>query len=607
MKFSVSSLLLFLLLSTKWSPVWSKTIINSSAIPSHYESVYMPIGAGQPQWDRKEFKAFGSFPEAFTKCGEFTNDALNEGFTDPSDPTKTASYSNDLQIVCEPSPTRVLVSSADQSYYKFERDMTKECELFVCSKSNYDPPGNKFDIVNRNGTVMAKYPAAENKDRLVCGEKQAVYPEDNSQSDVSFTNEANCFEFDPNLIPNTNTKDGATVVRQVPRWLPSGEDRLNLRHFYFADEKSENLERVPFVFSPKPEPKVFFAPCDTTCDEGRVVKIGMPASAYSAMIYIDPSKCDSFRICFDPLNYMDDGKIPECKPDYTIDVLFKNGVVVWGKKGRASTIELMSRHMHEVKTVAIEFGYGVKKKGEVAGEFYVGNMWREFVESDSNRYGATEAQKLAFFFPTDKCLKKKAGIFSKNIEHGKLLYLGANPNEIVKGIKFDQKGEPIVSAAGETATTTTKVPVIDFTVSTTPAPPRILPEAGALSLIETDQASNTAVFIAGKWWTWGLYIGFVIGTLLTLGIGSGVFYLLRRTVFSVWYRGMYKRYGCDASGTTGGITGIGFGNTTAGVETIAAGATGNTMGGASTMGGTTGGTSTMGGTSSNTSVSSVAM
>ena len=68
------------------------------------------------------------------------------------------------------------------------------------------------------------------------------------------------------------------------------------------------------------------------------------------------------------------------------------------------------------------------------------------------------------------------------------------------------------------------------------------------------------------------------------------------------YRGMYKRYGCDASGTTGGITGVGFGNTTAAVETVV-GTTGGTTVGTSTVG-TTGGGDTTGGTTGSTSGSS---
>lgn len=91
-----------------------------------------------------------------------------------------------------------------------------------------------------------------------------------------------------------------------------------------------------------------------------------------------------------------------------------------------------------------------------------------------------------------------------------------------------------------------------------------------------------------------------------LFIHSGLFFphsrvfCIQRTLESMTfrYRGMYKRYGCDASGTTGGITGVGFGKTTTGDMTIKR--TGGTTG---TTAGTTGTTGTTTGTRTKTSMS----
>ncbi|VDM59328.1 unnamed protein product [Angiostrongylus costaricensis] len=96
---------------------------------------------------------------------------------------------------------------------------------------------------------------------------------------------------------------------------------------------------------------------------------------------------------------------------------------------------------------------------------------------------------------------------------------------------------------------------------------------------------------------WMIFFGFFIGSLLALILAGAILYLARRTVYTDWYRGMYKRYGCDASGVTGGVTGSEFGNTTTAGGTIG-GTTlgGNTTGGLSAMG-TTGGGTTSGGTS----------
>ncbi|ETN74704.1 hypothetical protein NECAME_12793 [Necator americanus] len=103
-------------------------------------------------------------------------------------------------------------------------------------------------------------------------------------------------------------------------------------------------------------------------------------------------------------------------------------------------------------------------------------------------------------------------------------------------------------------------------------------------------------------------------------LGGLILYFARRTFYADWYRGMYKRYGCDASGVTGGVTGSQFGATSTGglqilfkivvfksklhaaggLSTMGTTTGGGTTGSNSTMG-TTGGGSTMGGTPTSTS------
>ncbi|EPB76968.1 hypothetical protein ANCCEY_03936 [Ancylostoma ceylanicum] len=106
------------------------------------------------------------------------------------------------------------------------------------------------------------------------------------------------------------------------------------------------------------------------------------------------------------------------------------------------------------------------------------------------------------------------------------------------------------------------------------------------------------------WMIWAIFWGFLTGSLVAVIIGGLLLYFARRTAYADWYRGMYKRYGCDASGVSGGVTGSQFGSTTTGGNTMStigsttAGTTGgsSTMGttGGSTMGRETGGGSTMG-------------
>ncbi|EFO83564.1 hypothetical protein CRE_03065 [Caenorhabditis remanei] len=607
MKFTLSLLLLTLLHSKPSAGQAPPPPSSSAAPPTVYHSVYVPVGVGEPQTNRKEFKQFGLFPSEFTKCGGSTL-KLNEAF--PQGNTHNA----EILVDCEPSPTRVLIGK-DMILDDFKRDLKTECELFACTDTDYEDKGADLKAIGNSvtGSDVPKAPEKEKKDINVCEAKKAGYMK-NSATQVIFANEGNCFNAITGLEKKIKgiTKD---IPHQVPRWLKADKDLYNLRNFYFSDEvcsglsthpyitkqfqKSENLERVPYIFTHQPTQNPTYLACGTTCDRGKVVKLTMRPAGYSTMIYVDSKKCSSFRICYAAVDFLDDTKTPTCKDDFTIDVLFKNGVVIWGKKGRSSTIEFMSQYHQEAYTVAIEFGYGVKVHGNTVGNFYLGNDHREIVTSDSGGYAASEASQLSFIFPDENCLKEGAGIFSKNIETGKTFTTQAGKVES-KGTKYNDKGEAISGTPAETATTTTKEPVQNLVFTTTPAAVRIMAEPGALSMIEENEAASKALFVAGKWWTWGIYAGFVIGTLVTLAIGGGLFYLLRRTVFGVWYRGMYKRYGCDASGTTGGITGVGFGNTTAAVETVA-GTTGGTTVGTSTVG-TTGGGDTTGSTSGSSTI-----
>uniref|UniRef100_A0A1I7UPE9 CUB domain-containing protein n=1 Tax=Caenorhabditis tropicalis TaxID=1561998 RepID=A0A1I7UPE9_9PELO len=557
--------------------------VSHQQAPAQYYGINIPIAVGEPQSSRK-IAAFGKFHEEFTHCGKTTVENLNPGFVTKENP-KFSSHV-EIYVDCEPTPSRItLTQETGGGFGDFKRDFRKECEMMVCSDKDYPAKGDnlgKTSNMNKDTTTEIMAPAPEKSNVLVCESKQVEWPTTASTSSVLLANEENCYSMDGSL--SGTLERGKTKWHQIPRWLPAGEETFNLRPFLFADERSEYLERVPFIFPHQTASGVSYTKCETACDRGTVVKLTMFPASYQSMIYVQPEKCTSFRICYDPDGFNDDTRTPTCNSDFTIDVLFHNGVIVWGKKGRASMIDMMS-HRHQ-GLVAIEFGYGVTSQGDptkTRPEFYFGNDHREFVTSDSTGYQAESAAKLTFFFPSDDCLVPHAGIFSK------------------------------VCCSRE-KTTTTQEPIIDIIATTTPKAPRVLPN---VRVDPSDvEGLSRAVYVQGKWWTWGVYFGFLSGTLLTLAIGESIFYLFKRTVFAVWYRGMYKRYGCDVSGVTGGLTGVGFGNTTSGVETIAAGATGNTMGvtgGATTTGATTGdgqtGTSTVGsvmGTTSNTN-NSIAM
>lgn len=50
----------------------------------------------------------------------------------------------------------------------------------------------------------------------------------------------------------------------------------------------------------------------------------------------------------------------------------------------------------------------------------------------------------------------------------------------------------------------------------------------------SNEEENPNTYTPGKWWAWGLFVGFIIGSLLGTVIIGGIFYVLRRTVYGFW-------------------------------------------------------------------------
>ncbi|KAF1770187.1 hypothetical protein GCK72_002005 [Caenorhabditis remanei] len=591
---------LLLLLSTV-SHVTGDQLVSTNLNP--LPSLYVPVGVGFSPDNTKLNDDFGMFgnhfggtdKDAFTTCGRKTVKSLNERFTNAH---------IEVDVICEPSPHRVIIKADGKShdFGNLNRKLTEECELFTCSSDSYEAGDtilgtmdiNVYFVPNISSSnlppelrhvpgVSVKSGQPENPATNVCKDKKAGYLKGPTGA-VLFANEAHCYSTNPGK--KYETKD----YIQVPRWLQPGESVRNIRPFFFNGERTSAYDRTPYSFRTETNMNgLQFQKCDTTCDSGKVVKMKARDSKYKISIAIDTVVCTSFRICISPEGFASDDVVPKCDPGKIIDVNVKSGIVVWPNKGRSSLIELMSPY-HQGTPVVVEFGYGIEVNKKDQAEYYIGNDHREIVSSNSAGFNAADSLQLAFFFPVENCLKEKAGIFSKYVENA--VALSSKP--LTQGALYDQALTPIDAEQAEIVTTTTTVGPSNLPHTTTLAAPRAIPDAAHLidaeSAFETNEKSS-ATYLEGKWWTWGIYIGFVIGTLLTLGIGGGLFYVLRRTVFGIWYRGMYKRYGCDVSGTTGGITGVGFGNTVTGDVTVQ-GTTGGTTVGATgtTTSGTTGGT-----------------
>lgn len=622
------SLLLLLLLSPGLVSSQQKQYTHSDPLPS----LYVPISAGSSTFDLKllqeDFGVFGRYfssdpkgatPEVsdeFVFCGKKSVKALNQNFLNDGANT-------DIQTVCEPSPDRIIVrvDGKAQNFGNYQRDLKKECELLTCSADTYPPQGSQLGQMNIQSHVYTLNPdgtrnpkdigksetvdvkvesgAPERAETNVCNDKKPGGSSGGAGS-ILLANEGHCFDTYAalqGLLEPSDIHADAKAFVQIPRWLQPGERRRNIRSAFYDGEHSDFFTRLPYSFKATTQMNSLpYRTCSSRCDSGNVVKLMMKNTQYSIAVSIEPQQCTGFRICLSPENFDRDDVVPTCNPARIIDVLVKNGIVIWPNEGRASLIELFSPKKPLTSTVTVEFGYGVTVNGQSRAEYYIGNDHREIVTSTSKGFKGDDSRKVAFFFPNENCLKKKGGVFTRYAENGKALSSDAN---MKPGESYKDDLTPMTAPQLEVPKTTTMQPIYNFVPTTTLAPLRVVP--GAVSNLgpaeQLTDSKQRAVYKEGKWWTWGIYLGFVIGTLLTLGIGGGLFFLLRRTVFAIWYRGMYKRYGCDVSGTTGGLTGVGFGNTVTGDVTVQGTTGGTTIGstGTSTGGGTTGGTSTMGG------------
>uniref|UniRef100_A0A1I7U8Y6 ZP domain-containing protein n=1 Tax=Caenorhabditis tropicalis TaxID=1561998 RepID=A0A1I7U8Y6_9PELO len=537
----------------------------------------VPIGAGQTP-DASTLKAFGMYGELlpsgeFNTCGKKTVTNLNSNF-----PT---GGNLEMEVICEPSPDRIIIRADGNAfnYGQFQRDLKKECELLTCSSNDYSGKGTTLGTLDIKDTsdVSVVSGEPEKPEISVCDGKEPGFS-NGATGSILFANEAQCFRTYNSLQATLQTAD----FIQIPRWLQPGEKVRNKRSAFYDGEHNHFFKRIPYGFkSENSKGSLNYKECNSACDSGKVVKMTMKKTQYKISITVDPKNCQFFRICLSADGHENDQQIPVCNNDRMIDVQIHNGIVIWPNQGRASLIELRSPHADLSRPVVIEFGYGIQISGQSRAEYYIGNDHREIVTSTSAGFLQADSRKIAFFFPNENCLVPTAGIFHEDVTVGQL---------------FDDNLVPLIplnASQNEIPKTTTVAPIEDIIATTTKSPPRAIPGIAVLPEAEKlfeSQQKHSAVYLTGKWWTWGLYLGFVIGTLLTLAIGGGAFYALRRTIFGVWYRGMYKRYGCDVSGTTGGLTGVGFSNTVTGDVTVQ-----GTAGG-TTIGGTTGGTSTMGGT-----------
>uniref|UniRef100_A0A1I7U926 Transmembrane protein n=1 Tax=Caenorhabditis tropicalis TaxID=1561998 RepID=A0A1I7U926_9PELO len=575
---------------------------NVSALGA--QQILLPTSIGTIDLTSVAGKQIGSLPTAFSKCGKTSVTQQEVGLTGIN--------TFEMRMECLPNPMRVVVASSNAKAFSIangELDLAKCQGLQTCATTTIF----KINHGNESVTGVSNAPLNSFSDsELICDTP--------NNGNVLFSNEMGCENAQE--VPQSDAAASAEVYI-APRWKTSSTDGLFevIRPFTYTglgrkNEKPSIPRTNNFVKLP-PESQMKstheWKKCTASCDIGNIVKFNMnPAGGWKSVIYLN-GKTKGFKVCIDAENHNHHTDVPKCLPRFELFILPRNGLVIWPKNGRASVLEMKSPSISDTQAYAIEFGYGyTKDDGTTTSEFYVANMFREVVLSDSDGWTREQASKVSFFFENADDLVKTAGIWSPQIETG-TTYLDKS---IASGVRDEkvvyQKAGINVKDGSESMVNRYEDKPLPIPATTTPAPKRLSSNIQSAMLLPQTDALNAAIFTNGKWWAWALYFGFVSGALITVAGAGAILYFLRRTAYGFWYRGMYKRYGCDASGTTGGITGVGFGTTTAGAITVggnttAGGGTTGTTGGTTmtTTGGKTTGGTTSGGTTG--SASTIAM
>ncbi|CAO4369059.1 unnamed protein product [Caenorhabditis nigoni] len=586
-----SSLFLLILVTAQPQPPDSNTAVDSP--PSEAQAIYLPTTAGTFQRGTTiQNDKFGQFFTVTGRCGKMSLKTMDIGHD-----ASQIDQSVDLSLECYPHPQRVVIQD----------DSTK---TVVSSGPNKVQPNQCQGLQNCGDKANIQViPFVKGTANMPSNIEKSLNDEFNvcpsTTSNFLFSNEMGCKNPSGGIPDHLNPSSSGTY-RTFPRWKTNEDGFFDLlRPFMYqgkGQKKKQEFERTNSFLTFKNGKDMAtgykWHSCKGLCDRGNIIKFNMKPASWKTTIYLTGGS-KGFKMCIKPEDHKLDDTTPKCKQMFELFVLPQNGVVIWPKTGRASILEMKGPSITGDKEhFAIEVGYGYGKgaNGQLAGEFYVANQYREMVVSDSDGWDVDQASEVAFFFEDPESLMKDGGIYSPHMTSGRTYY---NADAQIKEIDTPSgdPGKPVEAGKEVLRTPKDDVPMPNI-VTTTPPSKRISSNAQAGVLLQTSDNNSAAIYMRGKWWAWGIYIGFIAGSLGGVGVISLIFYCLRRTVYGFWYRGMYKRYGCDASGTTGGITGVGFGNTTTGAITVG----GTTGGGGTTAGttGTTGGMTTKGTTSGGT-------
>ncbi|WKX98599.1 hypothetical protein Q1695_013912 [Nippostrongylus brasiliensis] len=328
--------------------------------------------------------------------------------------------------------------------------------------------------------------------------------------------------------------------------------------------------------------------CNAQCDEGQMHYFKMDANApFYGRIMLDGGKCEWMRACLKGAQGVKTGRY-FCYDGNLVNVFVRNGIIVMPGAPNGAAMRL-------TKSVSgRSHGANVSRPTQIGFDFdgQRFSIWSVNRERVASTTKFDHDGHIIFYFSNHDCLIKKFGIQNMGLQNGVVIQI--DPKKPVDNVSRG-KGNAVTYAPAPTRaslpTMQTEEPTVNASAE---AKPTTTEKRDVGSIIEQGGYEN--IKARKGWLIWAIFYGFFCGSLVALVLAVLVLYFGRRAFYADWYRGMYKRYGCDASGVSGGVTGSQFGTGTTGtggmstIGSTTAGTTGgSTMG--TTGGGTTGGSS----------------
>ncbi|CAB3403043.1 unnamed protein product [Caenorhabditis bovis] len=515
-------------------------ITLTTSQPPTPESFVMPLSNGRGVLTNQSSKGFDMLGDDFP-CG------IIKGLKSPNPgyPHETT----DVYTPCVVYPNQVL-------YSEKKSKIESACRVLKCLKLKDSKPGKYkmdqiADVLNFKETNAKKTPVRskvgepryDTEMHYICDE----YTFDDVETQLAIFNDGICqVNMNPHFFvrPRYRNFRSDSLFRLYNHFYGRSKDKYKgLRAMYGIDKNDFSMDGREFM------------QCDASCSIGNVFKYTMLQDmAWRLNFFVHPNST-AIKLCFNATGHGDHSRISECHPEMILMILPQNNMIIWPYNRIPSKIRFGTESNQDGKPTMLQFQVFVIVDGG-SNQIGVLNRFNEVVVSQSNGYSKKHLQRIDIFLSNETTLVDNFGIVGKNVEVGfclvkkgtKVVHVKPGAGSGEKVTDFD--GERIQEIRPAFAKKFLPVPS-----STTPTPEVVYVTDSYSEHVK----SYTSQFANGKWLLFAILMGFIAGTLAIVILGGIVSYTLRRTIYSVWYRAMFKRYGCDASGSTGGLTGIGFG------------------------------------------------